>query len=229
MTAADNTTTYSAGEYEDGVRKTIPYYAFFHEEAFDFVRAASANEPKEWLDTGGGTGTLIEKALKQFPQTRFTLADPSPAMLEQAEKKFAGEKRVLILPPVGSAQLPSEFQGQFDVVSAIQCHHYLKREERRQAVVACRRMLKPGGIFLAFENIRHESDMGMEFAIRRWISFQTSQGKSESEARIPVERINHNTFPITVAEHLALLRECDFADAGQLWFAQMQAGFWAVR
>jgi len=32
-----------------------------------------------------------------------------------------------------------------------------------------------------------------------------------------------------VTEHLDLLREAGFANAGLLWFSYMQAGFWAVK
>jgi hypothetical protein len=35
------------------------------------------------LDTGCGTGYLVELALPVFPQTRFILADPAQAMLER--------------------------------------------------------------------------------------------------------------------------------------------------
>ena len=41
--------------------------------------------PKNWLDTGCGTGTLAQKAIAQFPDAHFVLADPSPQMLDLAK------------------------------------------------------------------------------------------------------------------------------------------------
>ncbi len=38
----------------------------------------------DWLDLGCGTGTLEEKAFREFPSARFTAVDPSEKMLEQA-------------------------------------------------------------------------------------------------------------------------------------------------
>jgi len=231
MTVQDNTTSYAASEYDSHVGQTIPYYSAFHEEVFHFIRAV-AGDPEQWLDTGCGTGTMVRKALDCFPRTRFTLADPSEAMLEQARLKFDSSRnaRVRILPAAaGSAELSPAYDAHFNVVTAIQCHHYLKRNERRDAVEACCHMLKPGGLFLAFENIRPSSDIGVEFGKRYWLAYQIRNGKSEEEARGPIERFDWNYFPITVAEHLELLREAGFADAGLLWFSYMQAGFWAVR
>lgn len=64
---------------------------------------------------------------------------------------------------------------------------------------------------------------------RYWHAYQIRSGKSEEEARGPIERLDRNYFPIPVTEHLQLLSETGFADAGLLWFSYMQAGFWAVR
>lgn len=230
MKVRDNTTSYDASEYDRHVAQTVPYYSAFHEEVFHFIRAV-AGDPEQWLDTGCGTGTMVRKALDCFPRTQFTLADPSEAMLEQAKPKFDGSRnaRVRILPAAGSAQLSPAYEAHFDVVTAIQCHHYLKRNERRDAVEACWRMLKPGGIFLAFEIIRPSSDIGFEFGKRYWLAYQIRSGKSEEEARRPIERFDRNYFPITVAEHMELLCKAGFADKGLLWFSYMQAGFWAVR
>ena len=230
MTAQDNTTSYQARDYDGHVAQTIPYYSAFHEEVFHFVRAA-VGDPKEWLDTGCGTGTMALKALERFPGTRFTLADPSEAMLDLAKVKLDGAQapRVRILPAAGSADLSPDFDKQFDIVTAIQCHHYLERSARRAAVEACKQMLKPEGLFIAFEIIRPASNTGFELGRRYWLDYQIRNGKSEEEALRPVERFDRSYFPITVAEHLELLHDTGFADAGLLWFSYMQAGFWAVR
>jgi len=45
---------------------------------------------KQWLDTGCGTGNLVELALKAFPDTRFILADPTEKMLHAAVARLKG-------------------------------------------------------------------------------------------------------------------------------------------
>ncbi len=127
----DNATPHPAVAYDAGVRLTIPYYDAIHEEVLSFIEALP-ERPRTWLDTGCGTGSLIARALPRFPETRFVVADPSPAMLAVARQRLS-EPRVAVLPPCGTSDLPA---GCFDVVTAIQCHHYLDRSERRAAVVA---------------------------------------------------------------------------------------------
>ncbi len=41
----------------------------------------------------------------------------------------------------------------YDVVTAIQVHHYLSEKDRRLVVEKCCRALKAGGLFFTFENI----------------------------------------------------------------------------
>ena len=80
-----NSTPHSSTEYDRQVRRTIPYYEHFHRETIDLVQIAKP-DPSCWLDTGCGTGYLVEIALNQFPRTQFVLADPSSNMLEEARQ-----------------------------------------------------------------------------------------------------------------------------------------------
>ncbi len=79
--------------------------------------------PKNWLDTGCGTGTLVEKAIKQFPSTHFVLVDPSQQMIEAAKQKLATYPNVEFLEPAPTKNL-SNIKTIFDVITAIQSHHY---------------------------------------------------------------------------------------------------------
>jgi tRNA (cmo5U34)-methyltransferase len=39
MKQSDNTTPYNAREYDNNVRKTIPFYELFHAETIDLVKS----------------------------------------------------------------------------------------------------------------------------------------------------------------------------------------------
>ena len=106
MTPNDNATAHPAHQYDAEVRKVIPFYDTIQSETLDLVRTV-AGEPAQWVDTGAGTGALVERALAAFPRTRFVLADPSEAMLAQARLRLSGAKveRVTLLPAVDSAGL----------------------------------------------------------------------------------------------------------------------------
>jgi tRNA (cmo5U34)-methyltransferase len=89
MFQSENSTPHTAETYDQQVRRTLPYYDCFHDETLNLIKAAGVT-PKTWLDTGCGTGTLVQKALEQFPETHFLLADPSPLMLQEAKQKLQG-------------------------------------------------------------------------------------------------------------------------------------------
>ena len=230
MERGDNESAFAALEYDAQVGRAIPYHARFHEETLHLVRAA-LGEPERWLDTGCGTGTLVQKALACFPATEFFLTDPSTAMLEQARGNLGAcdPARVHFLAAAKSQDLDAGLACTFDVITAIQCHHYLDRAGRAAAVGACFRLLKPGGLFIAFENVRPGSERSTEIGKRYWEAFQVRSGRTLQEAQDHLQRFDRDYFPVTVAEHLELLRRAGFETADLFWYSYMQAGFLAIR
>jgi tRNA (cmo5U34)-methyltransferase len=230
MERSDNKTPYKASEYDNNVKATIPFYEMFHSETIDLVKTIKP-EAKCWLDTGCGTGFLVEKVFKQFPRTFFILADPSKGMILEARERlrFVPSDRILFMEPVGSEDLPQRLAVQPEVITAVMCHHYLKPEQRRKAVKACCNLLATGGIFIAFENIHPDSEKHLEIGLRRWKEFQLSQGRNAKAVEQHLDRFNKEYFPIHIGEHIKLLRECGFNTAELFWYSQMQAGFYAIK
>jgi len=216
--------------YDSEIRAILPHYDSFHQETINLVRSALP-EPAAWLDTGCGTGTLVEKALRQFPTTRFVLADPSVDMLEVAKRKLSGSDRVTFLKPACTQDLTTDAVGQrsFDVITAIQSHHYLSKEERAGATRACRDLLKEGGIFVTFENVRPLTETGTEIGKLRWKRHQIDSGREPQTVRTHLERFGSVFFPLTVEEHLSILREAGFNVVELLWYSCMQAGFYCMK
>jgi tRNA (cmo5U34)-methyltransferase len=227
----DNLTAYNASDYDQKVRQTIPFYDTIHAEVLRLVKIIKP-EAKCWVDTGCGTGQLAQQALASFPATQFILADPSDAMLGQARARFSNEEsaRLKILPPVGSADLVSKIgKSSADVLTAIQCHHYLQRAERMDALRACYEVLKPGGLLVTFENIAPRTPEGVHFGLAGWKSFLIAQGRTEPEADQHLARYGRELLPIAAEEHLAALTQAGFTMVELFWYSQMQAGFYAVR
>lgn len=220
----DNASPYSSVIYDEHIVHVLPFYREFHEQIMDLVKVVRPGAV-DWLDTGCGTGTLAARVLDQRDGVRFTLADPSEKMLNTAKRKLEG--RGVRFELLASHELP--FTSEFDVVTAVQSHHYYRPEEREQAVRRCCRALRDGGVFITFENVRMSSEDSDAAAMKRWISFLREQGNPEEEIRLQIDRRGVETHPITAEEHLDLLRRCGFRSADILWASYLQAGFWAVR
>ncbi|MFZ2456505.1 MAG: class I SAM-dependent methyltransferase [Candidatus Altiarchaeia archaeon] len=228
MTKTDNASAHAAVEYDSQIRRAIPYYDCFHEETISLIKAV-VPEPENWLDTGCGTGSLVEKAAEVFPKTRFVLADPSFEMLSVARGKLKLlSGRIRVLDPCGTQDI-SLGDEKFVVVSAVQSHHYLSNYERAKATKVCFDLLRAGGVYVTFENIRPASGKGIEIAKDRWRNYQTAARKDAGTVEKHLNRFGVKYFPITVDEHLSLLRKAGFSVVELLWYSCMQAGFYAIK
>ncbi|MGB9937654.1 MAG: class I SAM-dependent methyltransferase [Methanobacterium sp.] len=227
MKKSDNTTPLSSKEYDSNIHKTIPYYDCFHEETIKLIKSMDS-KPRTWLDTGCGTGTLIQRAITHFQDTHFLLSDPSDSMLNEARKKLAEyEDKVRILKPKQSHEI--EIPVKVDVITAIQSHHYMTKEERIDATKNCYDLLKENGIYVVFENISPLTKRGIQIGKKYWKDFQVLHGKSDEEAINHLERFNMEYFPLNVEEHLELFRSCGFETVELFWYSYMQAGFYCIK
>jgi len=226
MAKKDNKTSFNTDKYDAGVRQTIPYYDTIHEEIHSFIESMPL-PPSSWLDTGCGTGTFVKLALNRFPETHFFLADPSRSMLDLAKEKLP-DNRVTFLGYYGTAELPPK-AGPFEVITAIQCHHYLDRKGRKTAIGVCYSLLKSGGILILSENIRPFTSLGQEIGLRYWGKYQEKAGKKPKDVKEHLDRFDREYFPITIEEHLSLYRSIGFSAVEVLWCSYLQAIFYAIK
>ncbi|WMW21744.1 class I SAM-dependent methyltransferase [Methanolobus mangrovi] len=227
---SENKTPYLPEDYDTKISSVLPYYSFFHKETINLIRSL-AETPKVWMDTGCGTGSLVTKAIEQFPDTKFLMLDPSEGMLQQAREKLPSyiPERLEFLRAASTQEFSQELDERPDVITAIQCHHYLSRENRARAVKVCHELLKDDGIFITFENIRPLTEEGIIIGKRYWDDFQSTHGRTAEEIEIHLQRFDTEYFPITVEEHLKLLRETGFRTVELFWYSYMQAGFYCIK
>lgn len=224
----NNKTPHKSSEYDQKVRKTIPFYECFHHQTIDLIRTINPNV-KRWLDTGCGTGYLVGKAIKVFSKCRFVLVDPSAEMMAEAKKRLEGYKNVEYLNPIKTEDMDVANLEDYDVVTAIQTHHYLKREDRIKATGNCYNLLREDGIYIVFENIKPENDAVLDIQLERWMNFQLLEGRSEKEVNAHRKRFGVKYFPIKVSEHLSLLYSTGFKIVETLWLSYLQAGFFCLK
>lgn len=226
-----NSTPYDPAEYGKNIVNTIPYYESIHEEIIKLVRALPV-EKKLWMDTGCGTGTLVIKAAKAFPDTKFLLLDPSEGMLKIAKEKmmlFPSEKMEFLKPAPTQDFQNEELRSKLDILTAIQCHHYLGAEDRAKAVAVCFDLLKEGGAFITFENIRPLTLEGVDIMKEYLGSFQLSKGKDSETVDKYLARFDVEYFPLTIEQHLEMLRNTGFRVVEMFWYSYIQTGFYCIK
>jgi len=230
MNNSDNSTAHISTYYDGQVKNTIPYYECFHKETINFIKVAKDN-PKVWLDTGCGTGSLVEQAFKYFENTLFILADPSMEMLNQAKEKLArfSKDKTKFLESVSTQEISLGDIKKPDVITAIQSHHYLSMEDRVKATEKCYCLLKEDGIYITFENICPLTPEGVEIGKEYWKQFQIMSGKSTEDAENHMKRFGVEYFPITIENHLSLLKDCGFRVVEVFWYSYLQAGFYCIK
>lgn len=220
----DNTTPMSAGAYDKEINNTIPYYSEFYEQTFDVIGQCGFSELR-WLDLGCGTGSLEKLAFERFHNPQFVLIDPSEKMLEKAKEKLERENIEYICGDSTSIN----YEDCFDVVTAIQSHHYMHEEERKKSTENVYKALKKGGIFISFENVIPEDEVVKSNELLRWGQYQQRHGKTEAEAKAHNARCGVNYFPITVSQHIDLLKNSGFEHVHVFWYSYMQMGIYAIK
>jgi tRNA (cmo5U34)-methyltransferase len=221
----DIVTPVKVSAYDENVRGVIPFYDELHEQAISVIRAHFKDRKISLLDTGCGTGTFALKALDRLDIQRLALCDPSENMLSDARTKLAGRKCEFF----GFGSQDMQFENEFDVVTAIQSHHYFDRQTREKAVVNCFKALKKGGIFIYFENTAPLTETGKEILLRRLGEYQLSAGRTPGEVDSHLARYGVEYFPINIKEHLQMLENTGFAACELFWHSFMQSGFYAVK
>ena len=225
----DNSSSHRSEDYDNQIKDTIPYYESIHEETVNIIKTVM-DEPKIWLDTGCGTGTLVKKAFDQFNKTCFLLADPSMEMLNIARYKLSekSQERIKFLEPVETAKISLDDDCKPDVITAVQAHHYMSRADRLKATKTCYELLGDNGLYITFENIRPDTDQGIEIVKGYIKKFQLSRGRDSETIDNFLKRFDVEYFPIKVSEHKSLLREAGFKVVEMFWMSYMQAGFYAL-
>ena len=221
----DNKSAFNENQYDENIRKVIPSYDEIHHQSVDLIKTYFGDRELALLDTGCGTGSFGMLALEKLCLSELVLCDPSEKMLGDAKEKLLDSKCTFLC--IGSESL--DFENRFDVITAIQSHHYFDRGTREKAVQNCFRALKSGGMFLFSENTAPFSEVGRAIGLKRVEKFSLNAGRSLEDVISHSARYNTGYFPITITEHLELLHRTGFKTAELFFHSYIQSGFYAVK
>jgi SAM-dependent methyltransferase len=153
------------------------------------------------LDLGTGDGRLLALVRGQHPDTEAIALDFSPAMIEAARQRFAGDSRVTVVAHNLDEILPA--LGPFDAIISSFAIHHLVHDRKRELYAEIYGLLNADGVFCNLEHVASPTPRLHEEFLER-IGF-TVESEDPSNKLLDVET------------QLGWLREIGFADVDCHW------------
>ena len=192
------------------------------------VLEASAQEPRLVVDLGTGTGFLLERLLRRFPDCRAVAIDGSQQMVGEAKSRLGAlAQRVEFV--IGDLRQPETLGGIADsadaVVSSYALHH-LDLQEKAGLLARCRARLKDGG-WLLNADLVVEDDEYLE-TLTQQMRVSGIVGRAQGrDPRFPdaaatrrflddLQR-NESDQPQKLADDLRIVQECGYRHVTVLW------------
>jgi tRNA (cmo5U34)-methyltransferase len=153
------------------------------------------------LDLGTGDGRLLALVKREHPSAAALAIDFSPAMLDAARRRFAGDSSVAVVSHNFDDPLPE--RGKFDAVVSCFAIHHVAHERKRALYSEIFEVLNAGGVFCNLEHVASPTPRLHE-------EFLHGIGYT-------VETEDPSNKLLDVGTQLAWLREIGFVDVDCHW------------
>ena len=153
------------------------------------------------LDLGTGDGRLLALVKREHPNTEAVAIDFSPAMLEAAKKRFAGDSSVAVI--THNLDVPLPDLGKFDAVISSFAIHHVAHQRKRALYPEIHDLLNAGGVFCNLEHVASPTpSLHEEFLRQIGLTPETEDASNQL---------------LDVETQLQWLREIGFADVDCHW------------
>lgn len=219
----------NAATYGQSMSRWIPEFEHAQGLMGDCV-SIRLPERAKGVDLGAGTGRVSGMLLERFPDLRLVLVDLSPNMLQEAERKLAGQGDRCEFRVHDMFLESLDFEnGSLDfVVSSLAISHAQRIDVYERLYTRICRWLKPEGCFVCYDHVRGDSIELTALNAMGWHRLLRSTSTAE-QAREGIVSTYQEDSPLSLREHLDLLSNVGFATADVLHKRDIFAVYAAFR
>ncbi|BDU50955.1 class I SAM-dependent methyltransferase [Haliovirga abyssi] len=203
-----------AKEFDGIILKLIPFYKEML-EALILSIPFEKNSEIEVIDLGCGTGNILDKVKKQFPNAKLTAVDLSKNMIEMTKIKL--EKYNDVDYYVGDFY-NFEFLKKYDVIlSSLALHHLVTDEDKKIFYNKIYNALSQNGVFYNADVVLGSNYKVQDVYMNKWIEFMKKSCSIDEIENIWLEKYQEEDSPTTLINHLNWLEEIGFKDIDVIW------------
>jgi len=197
-------------------------------ESIENVLAVSGAPPQLAIDLGTGTGFLVDRLLRAFPDLRILAIDGAEQMVDLARTRLGplAQRVDFRVGDFRDLKTLCGDAGQADAVVSAYALHHLSADEKLQVLRIAHGMLKPGGWFLNADITLAEDDELDAITQRLRVRGIVQRAKGldprfvdASATRRFLDELERNEHdqPVRPAEDLRILRESGFSHVTTFW------------
>ncbi|MGO9227891.1 MAG: class I SAM-dependent methyltransferase [Bryobacteraceae bacterium] len=192
------------------------------------VLAASTPDPRLVVDLGTGTGFLLERLLRRFPNCRAVAVDGSQQMVAEAKSRL-GTLAQRVAFAIGDLRRPETLRveiGSADAVVSAYALHHLSLQEKAELMGRCRALLKEGGWLLNADLVAEEDELLEALTQQMRVSgiVDRAQGRDPrfpdaAATRHFLDELQRNECdqPQELADDLRIVREFGYGHVTLFW------------
>ena len=161
--------------YDKMCQITVPGYDFLQNAVIDILKFEDMDKIV-LLDLGAGSGILIEKVLKEFPDSTCYYLDSSDEFMSVAKEKLQKyEDRVNYIKSDFCRNWESEITVKPTVITSMSAIHHLQTENKKKLYKKCYDALEENGWFFNIDEMKTLTEDAYLKSLNYWVNHAEKQ------------------------------------------------------